>query len=301
MDEAMQRGFQMIHRVILTFAFLSLLLQGTLAHQGHHGDEGDEREEPKVSVGVLHRAPSCTEDQRVKVRSHVTIDFQLFTDFGKNNRTEIMKGENKVIRSVGSGSTIIGMEQGIIGACVGETRSIRIPADYAFGESGNGRLKVPPDAPLRAIVVIKSFHIPTEEEKSDDGIMSMDEDFEDDFAVTLPFPESVVEVNDTNFKEKVKGKNAFFMLYASWSNQCKSIQPEFIKAAEAFASESDVMFVAAEASSNGDIADKFDVNAYPKFSLLKATGTIVPCDGEGSAERFITFLNKELKKNIPLP
>ncbi|KAH9588663.1 Thioredoxin domain [Trypanosoma melophagium] len=255
---------------------------------------------PKVSVGVIHHAPSCTEDQRVKFNSHVTVDLQLFTDRGKKNRKEVLKKEDKVIRNVGHGLSLLGLEYGIIGACVGETRSIRIPAELGFGPDGNEKLKVPEDTPLRAIVVIKSSRMAAQEELDKDPF-SGDEDFEDNTEATLPFPPPIVEVSDDDFEEKVKGKHALFFLYASWSDKSKEFQPEFIRVAGAFAGESDVVLVATDAGVNHQLADKFDVDAYPKISLLKATGEIIPYNNEMTALRVTMFLNRELKKSVPLP
>lgn len=39
---------------------------------------------------------------------------------------------------IGKGYVIAGMDQGLLGACVGERRTITIPPHLAYGEEGTG-------------------------------------------------------------------------------------------------------------------------------------------------------------------
>ncbi|GMM58259.1 peptidylprolyl isomerase family protein [Maudiozyma humilis] len=48
---------------------------------------------------------------------------------------------------LGSGQVIKGWDQGILGMCVGEERTIRIPSDLAYGKRGAAGV-IPPDADM---------------------------------------------------------------------------------------------------------------------------------------------------------
>ncbi|NXF75571.1 FKB10 isomerase, partial [Sclerurus mexicanus] len=60
---------------------------------------------------------------------------------------------------VGSGWLIKGMDQGLLGMCAGEKRSIIIPPFLAYGEKGYGTV-IPPQASLVFSVLLVDFHNP---------------------------------------------------------------------------------------------------------------------------------------------
>uniref|UniRef100_H3DHU8 peptidylprolyl isomerase n=1 Tax=Tetraodon nigroviridis TaxID=99883 RepID=H3DHU8_TETNG len=62
---------------------------------------------------------------------------------------------------VGLGYVIAGMDQGLIGVCVGEKRTITIPPHLAYGEEGTGS-KIPGSAVLVFDVHIIDFHNPSD-------------------------------------------------------------------------------------------------------------------------------------------
>lgn len=62
---------------------------------------------------------------------------------------------------VGQGYVIVGMDQGLIGVCVGEKRTITIPPHLAYGEEGTGS-KIPGSAVLVFDVHIIDFHNPSD-------------------------------------------------------------------------------------------------------------------------------------------
>uniref|UniRef100_H2UGC2 peptidylprolyl isomerase n=2 Tax=Takifugu rubripes TaxID=31033 RepID=H2UGC2_TAKRU len=62
---------------------------------------------------------------------------------------------------VGLGYVIAGMDQGLIGICVGEKRTITIPPHLAYGEEGTGS-KIPGSAVLVFDVHIIDFHNPSD-------------------------------------------------------------------------------------------------------------------------------------------
>lgn len=62
---------------------------------------------------------------------------------------------------VGQGYVIAGMDEGLIGVCVGEKRTITIPPHLAYGEEGTGS-KIPGSAVLVFDVHIIDFHNPSD-------------------------------------------------------------------------------------------------------------------------------------------
>lgn len=62
---------------------------------------------------------------------------------------------------MGQGYVIAGMDEGLIGVCVGEKRTITIPPHLAYGEEGTGS-KIPGSAVLVFDVHIIDFHNPSD-------------------------------------------------------------------------------------------------------------------------------------------
>ncbi|KAL2101745.1 hypothetical protein ACEWY4_003506 [Coilia grayii] len=62
---------------------------------------------------------------------------------------------------VGEGWLIAGLEEGLLGMCVGERRSITVPPFHAYGEKGYG-LHVPPHATLLFSVLLEDLHNPSD-------------------------------------------------------------------------------------------------------------------------------------------
>ena len=90
----------------------------------------------------------CTDDRyragktdgvKVNYKGSVTSDGTVFEDTFKVGRPMDF--------TLGTGGVIAGWEKGIPGMCVGETRRIYIPAQFAYGEAGQAG-KIPPNAHL---------------------------------------------------------------------------------------------------------------------------------------------------------
>ncbi|TRY65675.1 hypothetical protein DNTS_005529 [Danionella cerebrum] len=98
--------------------------------------------EDKVQIRTLHRQEKCK-------RTVMPTDFVRYHYNGSLLVGDIFETsylQNSTFDSyVGSGSLIKGMDEGILGMCVGERRSIIIPPFLAYGDKGYGT-KVPPYA-----------------------------------------------------------------------------------------------------------------------------------------------------------
>eukprot|EP01059_Diplonema_ambulator_P026540 TRINITY_DN43849_c0_g1_i1.p1 TRINITY_DN43849_c0_g1~~TRINITY_DN43849_c0_g1_i1.p1 ORF type:complete len:292 (+),score=64.26 TRINITY_DN43849_c0_g1_i1:77-952(+) len=75
--------------------------------------------------------------------------------------------------------------------------------------------------------------------------------------------EDVVTITAENFDEEVKGTEGLVLVefYAPWCGHCKSLAPEWAKAATALKGK--VKIAAVDATQYGDLAKMFDVSGYP--------------------------------------
>ncbi|KAM4688164.1 peptidyl-prolyl cis-trans isomerase FKBP9 [Discoglossus pictus] len=112
--------------------------------------------EDKVQVETLSKPENCTRTVQVSdfIRYHYNgtlMDGTLFDS--SHNR---MKTYDTY---VGIGWLIPGMDNGLLGMCVGERRMIRIPPFLAYGEDGDGK-DIPSQASLVFDVVLLDLHNP---------------------------------------------------------------------------------------------------------------------------------------------
>uniref|UniRef100_A0A672G0V9 peptidylprolyl isomerase n=1 Tax=Salarias fasciatus TaxID=181472 RepID=A0A672G0V9_SALFA len=63
---------------------------------------------------------------------------------------------------IGMGYVIAGMDQGLLGVCIGERRRITIPPHLAYGEQGAGNV-IPPSAVLVFDIHVVDFHNPSDQ------------------------------------------------------------------------------------------------------------------------------------------
>ncbi|KAK2964518.1 hypothetical protein BLNAU_434 [Blattamonas nauphoetae] len=97
----------------------------------------------ELTIETIVPARRCT--RRVRKSDEVEISYKIITyrDMKVMDYTE--PTEAYVFR-VGYGETIKGVDEGIIGCCVGETRRLTFPPSMGYGSNGSGPIK--PDEPL---------------------------------------------------------------------------------------------------------------------------------------------------------
>jgi protein disulfide-isomerase-like protein len=269
--------------------------------RGEEGMPPTDGPREKVVVGVLHRPATCA--KKVALGSRVAVDLTLSammpseTKPGVMEKIEVLPKKKKLIVA-GSGRFIEGVEDGIIGACVGEKRSLRIPASLAFAEEGSKKLRIPPETDLRAVVFVEDLEEPDpygegmdemspDEDMDDesagrgDGGEAEDEDEDDNEMYTGPhIPEEeffahVPKVTGAQLKEltETHKKNAFVMFFAPWCGHCTAVKPKFAKVARAFRGESSkVAVVAVDATEEEALAEAFGVEGFPTFMFVPAVG-----------------------------
>ncbi|XP_059412341.1 peptidyl-prolyl cis-trans isomerase FKBP9 [Carassius carassius] len=115
--------------------------------------------EDKVQIKTYHKPESCGRTVQVSdyVRYHYNgtlLDGTLFDSSHKRMRT--------YDTYVGIGWLIAGMDQGLLGMCVGEKRIITLPPFLGYGENGDGS-DIPAQASLVFDVVLLDLHNPKDE------------------------------------------------------------------------------------------------------------------------------------------
>ncbi|KAF6169539.1 hypothetical protein GIB67_028090 [Kingdonia uniflora] len=99
----------------------------------------------ELQIGVKHKPESCEvqahKGDRIKVhyRGKLTDGTVFDSSFERGNPIEF---------ELGGGQVIKGWDQGLLGACVGEKRKLKIPAKLGYGEQGS-----PPTIPGGATLI----------------------------------------------------------------------------------------------------------------------------------------------------
>lgn len=89
-----------------------------------------------------------------------------------------------------------------------------------------------------------------------------------------------IEVDDNSFTDRVfnGSKPAIVFFYAPWCGHCKSLKPEFTKAARKLGAKVD--FIKYDADANKGQAAAFDIRGYPTLQWFdRNTGTRTRKDG----------------------
>ncbi|GJT67788.1 disulfide-isomerase-like protein [Tanacetum coccineum] len=111
--------------------------------------------------------------------------------------------------------------------------------------------------------------------------------------------EYVLTLDHTNFTETVS-KHEFIVVefYAPWCGHCKSLAPEYEKAASVLASHDPPVALAkvdANAEENKELAQQFEIKSYPTLKIFKNGGEVVKdYNGPREADGIVEFLKKQL-------
>lgn len=89
-------------------------------------------------------------------------------------------------------------------------------------------------------------------------------------------PSAVTTLNSANFDGLVSpssDKHVLVEFYAPWCGHCKNLAPEYERLAAAFAGEKDVVIAKVDATEDGELADRYEVQGYPTLKLFTPRGS----------------------------
>ncbi|XP_071696429.1 protein disulfide-isomerase-like [Rutidosis leptorrhynchoides] len=118
-------------------------------------------------------------------------------------------------------------------------------------------------------------------------------------SVTETEKESVLTLDHSNFSETVtKHKFIVVEFYAPWCGHCKSLAPEYEKAASVLSSHDPPVTLAkvdANAEENKGLAQQYEIQGFPTIKIFKDGGEIVQdYKGPREADGIVEFLKKQV-------
>ena len=103
-----------------------------------------EKDVTELQIGVKHKPENCEKkiEKLDKVSIHYTGKLVDGTEFDSS-----LKRNKPLEFIIGKGAVIQGWDLGLLGACVGEKRKLKIPPHMGYGDTGVGD-DIPPKATL---------------------------------------------------------------------------------------------------------------------------------------------------------
>eukprot|EP00762_Andalucia_godoyi_P002394 ANDGO_02675.mRNA.1 FK506-binding protein 2 len=131
----------MVAKIVLCVALCAIML---LTVHGS-GEKGHHKPLEKLQIGVLSSPSDCPRMTRQGDKVSVHYTGRLLAT-GEKFDSSLDRGQPFDF-TLGAGMVIKGWDQGLLGACVGEKRRIKIPAVLGYGDRGAGKA-IPPNSDL---------------------------------------------------------------------------------------------------------------------------------------------------------
>eukprot|EP01006_Ploeotia_vitrea_P031474 TRINITY_DN63803_c0_g2_i2.p1 TRINITY_DN63803_c0_g2~~TRINITY_DN63803_c0_g2_i2.p1 ORF type:complete len:480 (+),score=28.09 TRINITY_DN63803_c0_g2_i2:60-1499(+) len=115
------------------------------------------------------------------------------------------------------------------------------------------------------------------------------------FLFDLCHSKSVIESTDKSFREDVLKHNgiAIVEFYAPWCGHCKSLAPEYDKAAKQLASDNSIAKLAKiDATANKEQGEKHGIRGFPTLKFFK-NGKVSEYGGGRTSSEIVSWINKK--------